>query len=346
MGSLSLKKRVIWPVVGAVTAAAIVVGGWAPISQAAPSADGGDAPQTAKAADLGDGTYESCDAYFGLGKAENVMDLVSFDVSDRTGHVERDYVVGTSTEVVFVLTNVDNETLECIPSEITEAEWDAFIDNMIRDLPPGTSLWSFPGPGYYPYPTVPYGPYIEGFGEVTDVGFAVTSVPVGHTLVSPTEITPLVQNYRYPFADDGTSDPRVLDFVEEHFGEAPRAALDTVITDREKCDDDDLPDGFSYAMMALRGWHGFSVDDYPDTCSTAFHLHDLTSFVMSVGAASYYRESIVIDSPEVPTEPTVPETTTPEPTTPEPTKPTDEGSAQVPASQGATPVAAAPAYTG
>ncbi|MEO6988873.1 MAG: hypothetical protein ABI239_09515, partial [Aquihabitans sp.] len=340
MASVSLKKRVIWPVVGAVTAAATVVGTWAPVSQASPSAGTRDAAQKAKAADPGDGTYESCDAYFGLGKSQSVMDIVSFDVSDQNGADGIDHAVETDTEVIFVLTNEEGDTLECAPSEITEAEWDDFIDDAKRDVLDETALPSFPGPGHYAYPSTTFEPFLETFGDVIDVGFFVTSIPGDHTLVSPTEITPLVQHYRFPFGEVVTGDARVLDYVEAEAGTAARDALDLVFTDFSSCDDDGPSAALVDAMVALRAFHGVSIDDFPDDdCFTAYYLHDVASFVMALNETVTYVEPIVLEVPEVPTE-----ITFPEPTTPETTVPTDQGPAQVPASPGATPVAAAPAY--
>lgn len=338
MRSTALKKRVIWPVVGAVTAAATVVGTWAPVSQASPAAGTRDAAQKAKAADPGDGTYESCDAYFGLGKREGVMDIVSFDVSDQNGDDGIDHAVDTDTEIVFVLTNGELETLECIPSEITEAEWNAFIDEAREDMPDETTLPSFPGPGHYAYPTLDQFNSIEGFGEVNSVDFAVSSIPGDHTLISPIGLTPLIQHY---FSwSPGSADPRVLDYVEAEAGADARAALLAALAE-EGCDDADISPALVAAMDVLRSYTGVSATDYPDRCFTAYYLYDVSSFVLALDATLGYVEPIVLEAPEVPTEPTVPE-----PTTPETTVPTDEGAAQVPASPGATPVAAVPDYTG
>lgn len=338
MATVPMKHRAMWPVVGAFTAAATVVGGWAPISDASTPGTG-DAPQNAKVkADPGaDGTYESCDAYFGLGKDERTMDIVSFDVSDQNGTDGVDHAVESDTEVIFVISDDEGIELECTPSEITEAEWDALIAELRVDLPASTPLPSYPGPGHYAYPS---DLQIEEVGEV--IGFVVTAVPAEHTLVSPTELTPLTGHF------DGTfkkgADTRVLAYVEAEAGPAARDALESALDESAPCDNGAFSPALTDALSVLRTYHGVSIDDYPNECDSMFILYEFASPAMALAATVAYVEAIVLEAPEDPTEPTVP--TDPTVTEPIVTSTTAPGSAQIPASQGATPVAAAPTYTG
>ena len=96
-----------------------------------------------------------------------------------------------------------------------------FIDTSV-DHP----LPAWPGPGHYIYPSVNFGPFIEGFGQVETVGYKVTSIPTGHTLVSPTAVKPLATHYPAGTDDvSNVSDPLVSVYVASAAGPAAATAL-------------------------------------------------------------------------------------------------------------------------
>lgn len=334
----TLKSRAWWSVVGAATAATTLVAGLAPVAQAAPAVNARESSNRPDMAAPSDGTYESCGAYFGYGKqADNVLDVVDFDVSDQNGADGVHHAVGTDTQVVLVLTNSDGGTLQCIPQEVTEAEWNDAMSNLYISMPPGKSLPAWPGPGHYVYPSVNYHPVIENFGTVTDVGFKVTSIPGGHSLVSPTAVKPLAVHY--PLGWDNWSvdiDPAVSDLVASDVGSAPAAALNAAGATCEADEDLVVNADLLSAINSLLSFRGEDVVPAENvTCGTIGALNVEVSFLLSLNKTVTYTEPIVLALPEPPT--TIPPTPTTPPTTMKP-KP--------PAAAAATAVAATPTYTG
>lgn len=336
MTSVRRKNRALLPSAGVVAAVATAVSGWAPIAQSAPEGAGTrEAPQRAQAPEAEDGTYESCGAYFGFGKDEfGVLDVVDFDVSDQNGADGTDHAVPADTGVVLVLTNEDGDVLECTPEEVTEEQWDDAMDGIDIDLGPDASFPAWPGPGHYGYPTIAFRPFIDGFGEVADVAFRVTTVPAGHTLVSPTEVRPLVQHFLNGRYDDYSlePDPRVLAFIEADAGAAALAAFEDALVACDGADDvevsDDLADALN-ALIALQGYEPVGVDDLG--CGDVGYLNADAAFLLGLDETVDYTEPIVLALPE---ETTTTSTTVPT-TTPVVTRPV-----------AATPIAGSPSYTG
>lgn len=332
---ISMKRRMAWPLVGAVS----VVAGWAPVSQAAPSMDAKDAGLKAPSADPGDGTYESCAAYFGFGKDSGALDVVAFDVTDQNGSDGATHAIGDDTQVIFQLTNGEGDTLECEAPEITEADWQAGMDSIYLSIPEDRELPSYPGPGHYAYPTVSYEPFIEadGFGTVTAVAFQVTSVPEGHTLVSPTGFQPLVQHY--PIGEVGNStivDPRVLAYIDAEAGPAASQAFEAALGD---CPDGEFGPDLIAAIEVLEEYYGWAIDD--PYCGWIEQLNASTSFLLALNATAVYVEPIVLALPEEPT--TTPSTTIPSTTS---TTVDIDSTTAVPPATPSQPVAGTPAYTG
>ncbi|CAN5633183.1 hypothetical protein BH10ACT1_BH10ACT1_26180 [soil metagenome] len=317
MTSARVKSRTLVPAAGVFAAVATAVSGWAPIAQAAPSILGAkDGAQRAEAGDAVDGTYESCGAYFGFGKNEfGVLDVVDFDVADQDGADGASHAVPADTQVVLELTNEDGDVLECTPEEVSEADWDAAMGDIELYMPDGKTLPAWPGPGHYAYPSVVFEPYIDDFGTVVDVGFKVTSVPDGHTLVSPTDVHPLDVHYldeKFPPVSF-TPDPRVQALIEADAGADASAAFAEALG---LCDSDepvDYTEDLVAAVNALNAYRGFDPQEAEDIgCYTLGTLSYEVSFLLGLVETTTYTEPIVLALPEdTTTTSTTPTTTTP-----------------------------------
>lgn len=333
MAQSRLKQRAWQPVVGVATAATTIVAGWTPFAQAAPTTQTRDTGLKSHAADPSDGTFESCGAYFGYGKQEyNVLDVVDFDVADQNGADGASHAVDDDTQVVLVLTNEEGDTLECTPVEVTEAQWDEAMGSLYIDGSAEHPLPAWPGPGHYIYPSVNFGPSIDGFGTIVSAGFRVTTIPNGHTLVSPSGVKPLTVHY--PFGWDGWSDvidPNVVALITEQAGAAAASAWTSTLPQCEDGDPNTTESNFAAAVNVLSDYRGYGVID-PDNvdCSDAESLNAEVSFQLSLESTTTYTEPIVLALPEPPTGPTT--TTTP--------------SGSAPQAVAAQPVAATPTYTG
>ena len=338
MKQASLTHRTWRSTVGVVTAASTIVAGWAPVAHAAPATPQRDNALRQQAAAAADGTYESCGAYFGYGKSENgVLDVVQFDVADQNGSDGAMHAVGTDTQVVLHLENKVGDVIECTPVEVTKAMWDSaqaddpfpYI-NVSDDHP----LPAWPGPGHYIYPSVTFGPSIGDFGMIYSIGFKVTSVPTGHTLVSPTAVQPLVVHYPAGVNDfSNVNDPLVLDYITSTAGAAASSAFAAALTSCGVDGDGEAVFGtdLNAAIDALRTYQGRSLYPGDYSCYTVLNSNALVSFLLNFHATVTYSEPIVLRVPEAPT------TTTTTTTTTTPSKP---------AAVAATPVAATPTYTG
>jgi hypothetical protein len=197
-------QTVLMPLVGVGTVAATTLAGVVPGVAVVPVDEAPSGVDVASTVGVADGTLEPCSEYFGFGKA---TDLVAFDVQVVEGETPdpaptfEDGDVG----IVLVLGNEDDDELRCLPSEVTEEEWDEFWDDFYEGLPddePPTFRPPWPGPGHYYYPALNVPPVdsvdeplprfvrwrepIEDFGDVTEVGFEVSGVEAPFTLVSPT----------------------------------------------------------------------------------------------------------------------------------------------------------------
>lgn len=334
MGNTTREAQRDWkPIVGVATAAATAVAGALPATAAAPPED---APQTRAAegdSSRADGAYESCSAYFGFGKWDyGVADVVSFDVVDDNGDDGVAHAVGTDTEVVFHITTELGE-LTCAPEEVTQAEWDAAMDEVrnntdVEDTP------AWPGPGHYAYPSVAWQAWLgDDLGEVTATSFEVVGLPGGaHALVSPGGRTPLVQNHVIGWDRfSGLADTRVLDLVETEAGPAAAQALEDALT----CDTDPPPftEDTATALNVLRAQLGMEPLELGDFwCNDASILHSDVSLRIALYAAADYTETIHL---RLPVEPTT-STTAAASDSPSPTTPATP----------ATPVTASPRYTG
>jgi hypothetical protein len=198
-------QSVLMPLVGIGTVAATTLAGVVPGVAVSP---GGDAPSTVDASStvgVANGTLEACSEYFGFGKA---TDLVAFDVQVVEGETPDPAPTfeNGGVDIVLVLGNEDGDELRCLPSEVTEEEWDDFWDTyyeeeLIGEPPAFRPPW--PGPGHYYYPALNVPPVgedeptivrvgapwwrepIDEFGEVTEVGFEVVGVKAPLTVVTP-----------------------------------------------------------------------------------------------------------------------------------------------------------------
>ncbi len=350
--------------VGVATAVTTTAATWAPTTAAAPTVDADAHTANAPTTRAGDGTYESCAAYFGFGKrSDGVLDIVSFDVADENGSDGVAHAVPTDTQVVLVLTNEAGDQLECAPVEVTEDMWNDAMDDLDLNavgISPDHPLPSWPGPGHYIYPTVNFEPYISGsgaepgtdFGTVTSVGFRVTSIPDGHTLVSPTDVQPLAVHY--PGGGDGytsVDDPLLRAYLTSAVGADAAAAFSAALV---ACGPDGdgsiVPAGdLLAAIRALETYRDYEPLDpeYLD-CSAVRQLNGEVSFQLDLSDTVNYVEPIRLALPEQPTTttttttmPTTTTTTSTTTSTPAPT--TTTAAAQAAAAE---PVAATPAYTG
>ena len=202
--------------VGVATATVTTFAGFAPaVVTTAGAVDGSDDANVATADPAADGTYESCSAYFGYGKNDETetlaLDLTTFPVTVEGGTPagEAPTVENGAIDVVLVLTDVDGAELRCVPEEVTEAEWDATWGP--TPIPVNIPAW--PGPGHYAYPSIlpsglgvgsnarEFAPLLArpaAIGDLNDlasVGFEVTSVPEGYTLVDPLATQGLPQTF-------------------------------------------------------------------------------------------------------------------------------------------------------
>lgn len=335
------------PAAGAATLAATAVAGWAPAVPAASAQTADDAPAVAAGTRALDGTYESCSAYFGFGKDEGVaMDVVDFDVSDNVTDGSSDGVthdVASDTHIVLVLTNDEGDTLECLPEEITEEQWDDEMNYIADDFGADVVLPAWPGPGRFAYPSLAAEPWILDFGEVASVQFRVAGVPEGHVLVSPDSNVDLVQHFTFaPWTYQSLEqDPRLLDSVEDALGAQARADL---VAAYDACDEDldaELDPAPIDAMNHLIGIAGYDWDaaDEPEwICYDLRYLTPEVSYILAVHATAAYQEPIVLG---LPVEETTTTTTAAETTTTA-TAATDGAAAAT----GATPIQGTATYAG
>ena len=338
MRRASFVNRTWLSMVGIATAVTTTGAAWAPMTAAAPTVDADANTANAPTARAGDGTYESCAAYFGFGKrSDGVLDIVSFDVADDNGTDGVAHAVPTDTQVVLVLENAEGDQLQCAPVEVTEDMWNDAMDDLDLNavgISPEHPLPSWPGPGHYIYPTVNFEPYITGsgtepgtdFGVVTSVGFAVTSIPDGHTLVSPTGVQPL--EVHYPGGGDGytsVDDPLLRAYLTSAVGADAAAAFSGALL---ACG----PDG-SYSidpsgdlLAAIRALETYRDYEHLDPeylgCSDVRQLNGEVSFQLDLSDTVNYVEPIRLALPEQPTTTTtttMPTTSTAIPTTTMPT---------------------------
>ncbi|GEM_PF-1701684 len=200
--------------VGVATATVTSFAGFAPaVVSTAGAVDGTDGANTATVEPTADGTYESCSAYFGYGKIDppeddgidfGALDLTTFPVTVQGGVPAgaAPTVENGGIDVVLVLTDIDEAELRCVPEQVTESQWNATWGDVPVE---GLNIPSWPGPGHYPYPTLPppdFAPVAAGdellllgaspaaIGDLNDlasVGFEVVGGPEGYTLVDPTQ---------------------------------------------------------------------------------------------------------------------------------------------------------------
>jgi hypothetical protein len=334
----------------------------APVTAAAPTFDTKDNAQSQRAGDAADGTYESCAAYFGFGKYDNgALDIVEFDVADTNGDDGAAHAVDADTQVVLVLSNEAGDHLECAPVEVTETMWNDAMDDLDLNylgFSPDHPLPSWPGPGHYIYPSVNLEPYVSGsgaepgtdFGAVTAVDFEVTSIPDGHTLVSPTGLQPLAVHY--PGRGDSPSsvdDPLVSAYLTATVDASAAAAFSTAL---EACGPEgdgtaDFDDDLVAAVNALEVYRGYEPSD-PEwiDCSSVVHLNGEASFQLDLSDTVNYVEPIRLALPEQPTTTTTMPSTTVPPTTKAPVTSTTTPASVAPQATAARPVNATPAYTG
>lgn len=320
-----VKKLVALPAAGMVaTGAAAASPSVAAVGSAPAPEQGVPLPRQA-----GPGTYESCAAYFGVGKDSGVLDVVEFDVSDQNGDDGVDHGVPADTQVVIVVTDDTGATLECVAPEVTEQQWNDAMGQVDVGLPEGQSLPAWPGPGCYAYPSVRFEPLVEGLGNVVDVQFRVESIPAGHTLVSPTGSPRLVQHFpvSYEWGSAYEADPRVVAFLASR---SSQAAADAFAANMAECADGNEPDWSAAidAVNALRAYRG----DGPTTpgnvdCGSLALRYSETSVLLGLEATVVYSEPIVLALPEEPT--TTTSTTTTGPV--DPATSTPVGPAAVPA---------------
>jgi hypothetical protein len=325
-------KLAVLPVAGVVATSAAASTDWAPISGPAPAGANRAAPLPAQAGS--DGVFESCSAYFGLGKDGGVMDVVDYDVSDQNGSDGVDHSMPGDTQVVLVLTSDSGETLECAPVEITEEAWAEAMDQVNIGMSEGQTLPPWPGPGHYAYPTVSFQPWIEDFGTVVDARFRVASIPDGHTLVSPTGVAPLVQHFPFWPETDGfyVADQRVFDLVAAGSSPAAASAFAQVLAACEAGDEPDFtPDAIAGVNVVRAYRDQFPWEQQDGQCFSLGISHSETSVLLGLEATIAYTEPIVLAVPDETTTSTTPITT------PDPSKP---------GATAARPIVAAARFTG
>ncbi len=320
-----ITKLAALPAAGAVATGATAASAWTPAAAPAPV----DVEQAAPLAAQADGgTYESCSAYFGLGKDVGVLDVVAFEVTDENGSDGVDHAVPDDTQVVIVLTSDTGETVSCVPVEITEEAWAEAMEQVRVSPPEGQSLPAWPGSGHYAYPTVSFAPAIEGFGTVVDTRFAVTGIPDGHTLVRPADdgeplsraaVAPLVQHFPFDPDADGwfVADPRVFAYVADQTSEQVAAAFAQAIA---ACDDgqtepdwDAAADGVN-AIREYRGYGSIPAEDMG--CDGTGIAYAESSILLGLDATVTYVEPIVLALPDETTTTTSTSTTSTVPSSP------------------------------
>ncbi len=291
----------VLPAVGLATAAATALVGVTPTVVAA--GDGGDANSVTdvRFTTAGTGEFEPCSAYFGFGK----VDLVEFDVEvDGEGPAPSPTVENGGVSVVLEI-ETEGGTITCVPEEVTEDEWNDELGDAPFNFP------AYPGPGHYIYPAVNTMPEIEGFGLVTGVGFRVTDVAEGYTLVAPTGVDPLAAVTVWPFDVDNL-DQRVFDIVGADAGAAAEAAFGAALDgciENEEFDPVQSAD-LDAAVQALIDYLGIdeSVPE-PVTCSDVELFYLITSFLASVEATTLNAEVIEVAGPPSTTTTAAPTTT-------------------------------------
>lgn len=142
-----LTKLAVLPAVGVVAGGTAATPALSPVVGAAPVGVQRALPLAEQA---GSGTYESCAAYFGLGKDAGVMDVVEFDVSDEDGSDGFDHGVPADTAVALVITTDSGDEVVCAPVEITEEAWAAAMAQVGISPADGRSLPAWPAPGTTP----------------------------------------------------------------------------------------------------------------------------------------------------------------------------------------------------
>lgn len=311
------------PLVGGITAAATAAGGMAAVAHVAPAgaADSSATSALGAASLQGAGVMESCSAYFGYGKEQGAAALVEFDVVDVSGDDDgTDHAVEVDTDVVLVLENESGELLECVPEQVTEAEWiDSHGDD---DLSP-----PFPGPGHYAFPSLALEQGPEDFGPVTSVGFRVVGIPALHDLVDPLGVKELVDPFLPPFDVflGDLIDQRVLDLLDTEVGPAAAAAFEEAIID---CNAEEPIDTTDPDLLAAARLLAERIGEDPDEltevdCFAVGFLHVLTSLNRGIADSTSYVEVISLSAPVAPAPPATP-----------------------PAPPAAAPVTAAPTFTG
>lgn len=333
-----MSRRIMLPIVGAATAATTMFSTALPMVQQAAAAPDAPRANNLRVADPGDGTFESCSAYFGFGKNDaTAIDMVAFDVDDQNGADGVSHAVPTDTQVVFVLTNSKGDTLECTPVEVTEAQWNEVYDN--ENWVPIAQRTAWPGPGHYAYPSVAYEPWIEAddFGTVTDVQFRVVGSPGNHTLISPTGLVQLKQHQPTGGEYDSLENSPWLEAViSAEVGPAAATAYTDALTSCGGADSLVNTAALRSAMDFVATYMGWTDFD-PETdlhCSAILSVNSNATFVAGMTATASYTEPIVLALPEV--EPPASSTTT---TTVAAKGVTTKASP-------ATPVSATPRYTG
>lgn len=288
----------------------------------------------------GPGTYESCSAYFGLGKDGGVLDVVEFDVADQNGDDGVAHGVPADTQVVFVITDDTGATVECVAPEVTEEAWAEAMNQVNVYLPAGQSLPAWPGPGFYAYPSVNFNADVEGLGNVVDVQFRVDSIPGGHTLVSPPGSPQLVQHFpvAYEWGTSYAPDPRVVAFLTPRSSAASVSAFQAALGACEAGTEPDWAPALPAinAMFAYRGDSPLTADEAQ--CWDVSLRYAETSVLLGLDATVAYSEPIVLALPEEPTTTTT--TTTTGPVAPSTSTPVG------PIAGPATPIAAPATFTG
>ncbi len=267
---------------------------------AADPVDGADDASTPLALPA-DGTYESCTAYFGLGKGDS--DLVSYDL-ETVGPVNPVPVIGTDLIPLLTVQGLDGDggavTAQCIPEQgwTDEDSFDDWLDF-------GNVGFTYPGTGYYLIPatwgletTTPQGAFTP---TSTSIEFLheLTGVTVSW---SPTEPNAVENGFMvYSGGPLPATDPTVqaaVAAITAVDGDTAAGALAQQILTAGACDDADpaIP-GLAAALTTLLGDEGV-----PETCGN-----------VSFATGYYYRvllldrmvdESLVLVTVTAPTGPT------------------------------------------
>ena len=236
-------------------------------------------------------------------------------------------------DVVLVLTDIDGKQLRCVPQEVTKAEWDATWGP--GAIPIQVNIPAWPGPGHYAYPSIPpanmttasrvgaLGPLVQspaafgGIGDLASVGFEVTSVPDGYTLVAPVQTQTLPQTFYNFFStyfggpgSQLSPPPQALQVIEAAAGAAGVAAYTEALNvcvgfsgNPRNADDPDLV----AAVQALADFvvrpGQFPVIEAPVSCDEVTQAYIYSVFIFAVEATIATKSPITVSLP-------VPETTT------------------------------------